>query len=664
MNPKRFQQLKLSFLSKLDKSAAGKIDPKAVAVCSALNELDNYFTTSSCSGRSLLYRGVGRKRQADEEEKEGNFERFRVSHDLIIDEDQYFDLNVDNYSSNMIQSRQSEFEENEKELGLMLGHHNAMETTNETDTLAEKFCKKETTNDDQTLWLRVEPFILHVCCNGLIAAEALITAARTVFKNVGLQSWKSKNTRRQRKLRQKGIQLVSDDDEDGKCLVAIWGDDGVDMPITVPGSNGKVFLFKDNKRWLKELINEKQKRNWNKIQRLFESITKTLPQVDTILSSRLTSSSENTYSSSENTESESEGEVHLTRSIDKRKKRKTPKRYDVIGDIAILHGSLETRNNSEIDMKQIGQEILQTNKKLRVCCIRKKPLQGVERSSSLEILAGRNRRPLITTHREFGVNYVIDVENIFFSPRMAQERLRLCSVVGREENILVLFCGCAPEVLQFAVRTECAHIVGVDSNDIAINCGKRSVRDLRGKKSKPRNPTAAARVLRLIQGDVLSVLPQLDHHIHENSECNTLEKKMMFDRIVAPRPKNKLVLANNSHENNDDDGGAIFLECIFENKLLHNGGVIHWYDFCAEDELPECQRSREFLTNICQKYNYCCEILHTGKAGTKSIAKRQFRVCIDFRIREMTKKGDLDIKNDIVIERMMATTSKLQQKND
>ena len=45
-----FDRDKVRFLGKIDKSAAGRIDAKAVAICAAINLKRDYYTTSSCSG--------------------------------------------------------------------------------------------------------------------------------------------------------------------------------------------------------------------------------------------------------------------------------------------------------------------------------------------------------------------------------------------------------------------------------------------------------------------------------------------------------------------------------------------------------------------------------------------------------------------------------------
>ena len=56
-----FQTRKSNCLSKRDKSCAGRIDPRAVEICDALNRREEYYTTSSCAGRCFLYRGDGIK---------------------------------------------------------------------------------------------------------------------------------------------------------------------------------------------------------------------------------------------------------------------------------------------------------------------------------------------------------------------------------------------------------------------------------------------------------------------------------------------------------------------------------------------------------------------------------------------------------------------------
>lgn len=69
-----FAQRKKSILEKKDKAAKGSWDSRVVDICNKLNECDNYYTTSSCSGKSVLM-----------EEKVGKDGSYYLwsSHDLI-----------------------------------------------------------------------------------------------------------------------------------------------------------------------------------------------------------------------------------------------------------------------------------------------------------------------------------------------------------------------------------------------------------------------------------------------------------------------------------------------------------------------------------------------------------------------------------------------------
>ncbi len=49
-----FSKRKKDVLSKSDKSSIGKWDEKIAKLCDKINSLENYYTTSSCSGRIIL----------------------------------------------------------------------------------------------------------------------------------------------------------------------------------------------------------------------------------------------------------------------------------------------------------------------------------------------------------------------------------------------------------------------------------------------------------------------------------------------------------------------------------------------------------------------------------------------------------------------------------
>jgi tRNA wybutosine-synthesizing protein 3 len=177
-----FKNQKKTFLDKSDQSKKGSIDEKVKPLLNTINEKNNYYTTSSCSGRTYFWKG----------EKKNQTEWFNITHDLI---------------------------------------NNGFFKLNDTSGL---------------IWLRYEPLILHVCCKDLDAANLLVEEARKIFKK-------------------SSILTVSK-----KIIVEIAGSEKIEMPYLLDGNK----LFSGEDSWLKDLINSKLKLNWEKIDRLRESIEK------------------------------------------------------------------------------------------------------------------------------------------------------------------------------------------------------------------------------------------------------------------------------------------------------------------------------------------------------------------------------------------------------
>ena len=165
------------------------------------------------------------------------------------------------------------------------------------------------------------------------------------------------------------------------------------------------------------------------------------------------------------------------------------------------------------------------------------------------------------------------------------------------------------EALQIAGRTEASSVIAVELNEVAVQCAKRAHRML--ERNKTVKCTGAAERLQIIQGDVLQVLPE------------TLEQNY-FDRVLAPRPKEGAL----DGDLGSGDGGEGFLKVILPH--LKDGGECHWYDFVADHEFPECERTKKLLGRVCDEHGLSMEVLHVANAG--SVAMRQLRVCVDFKV--------------------------------
>ena len=551
-----FENAKTQCLGKRDKSFAGRIDVHAVEICSVINERDEYYTTSSCSGRCFLYRGKGVKSSSgklDDGVSNDVFERCRIAHELVADARRYFDLSTlqDDPTGGADPVRSIGQFDHAHQLLRLQSASSGGET--EQASNVQEMEVSVVSRTDQAVWLRFEPFILHVSCRTQSAAAALMAAARPTFKNVGLTAWR-----------------------DGKYLVAIWGDEGLDMPLSLP--NGQ-SLYVSQEEWLAELVNERHERNWTKIDRFVEAVRSMPPLFD-----------------DEEHHPEEENGVPL------------PKSYDVIGDIALLHNMPE---GDEVERLRIGEAIMKKNKAIKVCVVRTSNLMGSGRAagtSGMRVIAGIDRSPLITTHTEYGTRCVVDLERTFFSPRMGRERIRICQQVARGEDVLVLFAGIGMEALQICSRTEASSVVAIELNPTAAECARRGHRLL--QRSKSVKCVGAADRLQIIEGDVLEVLPTM--------------KRKSVDRILAPRPKDGSL----DGDLGNGECGSRFLDALL--PLLKEKGECHFYDFCADHEFPACERTKRAVGDACARNGLSMDVITVANAG--SVAMRQLRVCMDFRV--------------------------------
>lgn len=536
-----FENAKNQCLGKRDKSFAGRIDAHAVDICGIINEREDCYTTSSCAGRCFMYQGSGFKAT-------NNFRRFRISHEKILDPARFFDLTtIDSDPSGGGDPVRTIGQYDYKE-----GASGDSAVESETNDIPTKETEGE--SDDKSIWLRFEPFILHVACRSLSTASALMAAARPVFKNVGLTTWK-----------------------ETRYLVAVWGDEGLEMPLCTPDGH----MGYSDIDWLTRLVNDRHERNWAKIERFCQSMREM--QTSAI--------------------DEHDVEEALN---DENSRARIPKSYDVIGDIAYLHSIPED------DPETVGDSILKKNKAIKIVVARKNNLEGAVRapgSQGLQVIAGAERKQLITTHAEYGIKCVVDLNHCFFTPRMASERIRICQQVARGEDILVLFAGVGMEALQIAGRTEASSVITVELNDVAVECLKRAHRML--ERNKNVKCTGAAERLTILHGDVKEVLPQ-----------RLAESK--FDRILAPRPKEGAL----DGDLGAGDGGKEFLDKIVPH--LKDGGECHWYDFVADHEFPLCSRTRALIETVCNQHGLRSEFIHAANVG--SVAMRQLRVCVDFKV--------------------------------
>ena len=250
--------------------------------------------------------------------------------------------------------------------------------------------------------------------------------------------------------------------------------------------------------------------------------------------------------------------------------------YDTVGSIAIL----EVPKSLVKKEKIIANEILRLHTNIKTVCKKTGIHGGKYRTRELKVIAGEKTKE--TEYKEHGCIIKLDVEKVYFSSRLSNERKRIYQLIKPKEDVLVMFSGCAPYVCVISKNTKAKNVYGIEINPIAHKYAVETI-----KLNKLNNVI-------LIKGNVSKVAGKL---------------KKKFDRIVMPLPKS----------------AGTFLKDAF--KVSKRGTVIHFYDFQEEGKFV---KAKEKVLKECKKYKKKCKILDLAKCG--QYAPRKYRVCVDFKI--------------------------------
>jgi tRNA (guanine37-N1)-methyltransferase len=137
--------------------------------------------------------------------------------------------------------------------------------------------------------------------------------------------------------------------------------------------------------------------------------------------------------------------------------------YEVIGDIAVL-----TETIAEQKEQIVAHALMNRHKNIKVVAKRISPVEGVFRTRKLQIIAGANRTK--TIHTENGCRFKLDLEKVYFNPRLAGERNRVAlqAASSRGEEIIDMFAGVGPFSIQVAKRAPQSRVTAIDINPDAI----------------------------------------------------------------------------------------------------------------------------------------------------------------------------------------------------
>ncbi|QLG60496.1 class I SAM-dependent methyltransferase [Halorarum salinum] len=261
--------------------------------------------------------------------------------------------------------------------------------------------------------------------------------------------------------------------------------------------------------------------------------------------------------------------------------------YERLGDIAIVDV------DDPGEARRVAEAILESDFPCRTVVNRASKVKGEYRVRDWEVLAGDDpedgpegggtpSRPRTeTVHREYGHEFLLDIAEVYFSPRLATERHRVVEQVEVGEHAFDMFAGVGPFAVPMAARG--AEVVACDVNPRAVEYLRENAR----RNGVSENLTA-------IEGDVREVAADYGN---------------WADRVVANLPHS----------------ATEFLDTAV--ALAGEECVLHLYDIQHEDD-PFGPGERAVRAAAGGEY----EVTVETRREVRSYAPHEVNVCLDVRL--------------------------------
>jgi len=220
---------------------------------------------------------------------------------------------------------------------------------------------------------------------------------------------------------------------------------------------------------------------------------------------------------------------HLSSEI----KELAPKSFDIFGDIAIV-------KMPEVLMKHSGMiadALLISNSNINKVAL-DSGVTGKYRIRELKLLKGPSG--FISTHKENGLLFTIDISKVYFSPRLATERQRIANKVTGVEHVLDAFAGAAPFSVILAKKG--CYVTSIDANPESEKWARINFKQ--------------------------NHVPQSNYNFICSRVEDMIESLSPFDRVIMNNPMNSFA----------------YIESLRD--MVKLGGIVHFYYIGSmEDQL-------------------------------------------------------------------------------
>lgn len=243
--------------------------------------------------------------------------------------------------------------------------------------------------------------------------------------------------------------------------------------------------------------------------------------------------------------------------------------FEVVGDIAIVE---------DIDAERVASVLMSASKNIRAVIAPLSDVEGEFRTRRFRHVAGEART--VTTHKEHGLRYRVDLEGAYFTPRLGTERLRVAGLVRPGDVVLDMFAGVGPFALLMAKKG--ARVIAMDKNSVAVQYLRENAR-LNKVES-----------IEILEGDAGGL---------------ALGRESQADHVIMNLPHS----------------ASQFL--IPAMRAAKPGGIVHYYAIAPEKDL---YRDLALIEKAADQMSASVEVIYEGVV--RSYAPHRYNVVIDFRV--------------------------------
>lgn len=250
-------------------------------------------------------------------------------------------------------------------------------------------------------------------------------------------------------------------------------------------------------------------------------------------------------------------------------------RFETVGDVALLEPEED---------EEAGEALVEADNGIVTALRAESAVEGEERTRRMSYVAGE--RKTRTVHREYGREFVVDLTDVYFTPRLAEERERVASQVEEDETVFDMFAGVGPFAVAAAERG--ARVVASDINPRAVELLREN----------------AAR-----------------NNVAERIEAYNENARSVASRVAEEGGADRIYM-NLPHTADE------FLDAATEAARHEGGCVVHYYDIRHEDDLFD--GAVDEIRAAAEEAGYGVEVLE--RVVVRSYAPYDYNVCVDARL--------------------------------